>query len=340
MKFLVIGLGSMGKRRIRSLLSLGVEKITGFDPREDRCRESEEKYSITTFSEWSEVNQIQSDVWIISTPPDLHIHYALLAASSGAHFFTEASVSTDRLPELLTILDEGKCIGVPSCTMRFFEGPKKIKSLILEGRIGKVLNFTFHWGQYLPTWHPWERYQDFYVGKRETGACREIVPFQFVWLTDVFGMPQSLSCFKAKVSDLDVDIDDIYHLLMKYSNGSLGHLVVDVISKPAIHMIRVTGTLGTIEFDQHKNSFVIYQEKNSTWEEIEIDGGVSESGYIYPERPYIEEMACFLDHIDSKGSYPFSFRDDFAVLSLLKAAEESNASGRHVTIKELDQHEL
>ena len=37
MKFLVIGLGSMGKRRVRCLMSLGEKDIIGFDPRQDRC---------------------------------------------------------------------------------------------------------------------------------------------------------------------------------------------------------------------------------------------------------------------------------------------------------------
>ena len=36
MKFLVIGLGSMGKRRVRCLQALHYTDIVGFDPREDR----------------------------------------------------------------------------------------------------------------------------------------------------------------------------------------------------------------------------------------------------------------------------------------------------------------
>ena len=43
MKFLVIGLGSMGKRRVRNLLANGEKSIFGFDLREDRRKETEEK---------------------------------------------------------------------------------------------------------------------------------------------------------------------------------------------------------------------------------------------------------------------------------------------------------
>ena len=46
MKVLVIGLGSMGKRRIRNLLKLGYKDIIGFDIRTDRINEVNKKYHI------------------------------------------------------------------------------------------------------------------------------------------------------------------------------------------------------------------------------------------------------------------------------------------------------
>ena len=50
-KYLVIGLGSMGKRRVRCLLALGISNadIMGMDIREDRCIESKKKYGIHTY---------------------------------------------------------------------------------------------------------------------------------------------------------------------------------------------------------------------------------------------------------------------------------------------------
>lgn len=51
MRFLVIGLGSMGKRRVRCLKHLGYEMIVGFDLRDDRRMESEVKYNIKTFKD-------------------------------------------------------------------------------------------------------------------------------------------------------------------------------------------------------------------------------------------------------------------------------------------------
>ncbi len=95
MKFLVAGLGSMGKRRIRCLLALGYNNIaiTGFDPREDRRKETSEKYGIKTFHDFSfAMEEHRPDAIIISAPPDLHHEYIKAAIRNNLHFFVEASV--------------------------------------------------------------------------------------------------------------------------------------------------------------------------------------------------------------------------------------------------------
>jgi predicted dehydrogenase len=323
MKFVVIGLGSMGKRRIRCLKKLGEEDIIGFDLRQDRCDEVSEKYGVKTLSNWKETNEIAADAWIISTPPDLHLHYALMAVKRNISFFTEANVYDEQMPELIDKLECNKIVGVPSCTMRYFEGPRRIKEIINAGDIGKPLNFTYHWGQYLPDWHPWESYKDFYVSKRETGACREIVPFVLEWLIDIFGSIEKISCLKDKLSDLDADIDDIYQLMFKFSNGMMGHLLVDVIARPAIHNIRINGTQGTVEWNYHQDELRVFKVSDNDWTNIIMNAGHKEKGYLYPENPYIDEISDFVGEMKGKSSYPFTFKDEAYAIDMLVRAEKS-----------------
>ena len=87
MKFLVIGLGSMGKRRVRNLITLDQKDIIGFDPRKDRCVEAEQKYSIKTYQNFDKAIMTKPDAIIISTPPDLHSKYAKIAIEKETHFF-------------------------------------------------------------------------------------------------------------------------------------------------------------------------------------------------------------------------------------------------------------
>ena len=323
MKFLVIGLGSMGKRRIRCLKRLGQNDIFGFDVRHDRCEEVHQKYQVPTFEDWNEAQNIPADAWIISTPPDLHTNYALMAVQKGIHFFTEASVCDDQYDTLIEQLNVKKVVGFPSCTMRYFPGPSKIKELIDGDRIGTPLSFTYQSGQYLPDWHPWEDYRTFYVSKKETGACREIVPFELEWLTWVFGWPTSVTCMKDKLGTLENDIDDIYQLLLKFGDNMIGHLMVDVISRPAVRHIRIIGSKGTIEWI-HSQNIIRVSNEDYSWETINLDPGKAEKGYISPEEPYDDEVRDFIETIQGKRLLDFTFEDDHRLLKTLYGAEAAS----------------
>lgn len=326
MKFLVVGLGSMGKRRVRNLQALGRQDIAGFDPRADRQLEASSKTGIQVFGDFeSAVVTFRPDVLVISTPPDLHMHYAYYARECGISCFIEASVvEVDKIRRLAELVKSSRTVIVPSCTMRYFPGPRKIKELLKQKAIGKVLNVNYQTGQYLPDWHPWEDIRDFYVSKRETGAAREIVPFELAWLNDLFGMPQALACVKAKLTDIPADIDDIYHCLMRYNDGVLCNMTVEVVSRPfATRDMRILGSEGEIVFSADSNSVRYINISMKGWEEFKFSQGTVEKQYINPEEPYIDEMRDFIVAVTAKDAslFPNSLEDDCAVLETLHALE-------------------
>jgi predicted dehydrogenase len=336
MKFLIVGLGSMGKRRIRNLQYLKAGEIIGFDTREDRTKEAEEKYHIQTFTDFDDAMAESPDALIISTPPDLHTKYALIAARNNKHFFTEASVVDEGMDELIATCKGKRIVAAPSCTMRFNPSIKRIKELIDEGAIGKPLLFTYHSGQYLPDWHPWEDYRKFYVAKRETGAAREIVSFELVWLTWVFGSVDAISCFKGKTSILDADIDDFYQTMMKFKNHVTGHMQIDVVSRVADRSCKIFGEEGVIFWNWGEN-IRVYEANSKHWDEYAEKSGTRVEGYDekIKEEPYIEEMNSYIRAIKKEQKYPYTLEEDRVVLRLLNAAEESSQNKIHVTTSNL-----
>jgi predicted dehydrogenase len=327
MKFLVIGLGSMGKRRVRNLKALGIEYVAGFDPRSDRRQESQEKYGIPVFDDLdAAMNTFRPQVFVISTSPDLHMHYAYYAYEHGISCFIEASVvDAEKIKQLSEKIRGTAIIMVPSCTMRYYPGPKKIKQLIQDNAIGKVLNINYQIGQYLPDWHPWEKIEEFYVSTRETGGAREIVPFELTWLNDIFGEAEALGCVKAKLTDMSADIDDIYHCLLRYDGNVLANLTVEVISRPkATREMRVLGSEGEIIFSADTNSVRYINISMEEWKEYQFDNETVESRYINPEEPYIAEMQDFVAAVRAKDQalYPNSLEDDYNVLQTLNALEK------------------
>lgn len=330
MKFLVIGLGSMGKRRIRNLKYLGENDIIGFDFRKDRREESEDKYGIITFDNIDNAIEQKPDVFIISTPPNYHMEYELLAAKNNIHFFCEAGISTKNLDKLINLCKNKKIIVAPSATFRFKESIKKIKELIDNNKIGKIATLTYHMGQYLPDWHSWEDISEFYVGKKETAATKEMIPFELNWLTWILGDIIEISCMKGKISNLDVDIDDVYQVIFKYKNGVLGHILVDVVSRVPTRKLRIIGEEGTIEWDWNEDAVRLFDLNKKDWISFKEKEGLREEGYVAKEDMYIKEIENFLDAIKGNRNYIYSLEEDLKVLNLLKIAEISALEGKHI----------
>jgi predicted dehydrogenase len=324
MKFLVIGLGSMGKRRIRCLKALGYNDIYGFDFQEERLQEAVDKYQITPFRDVDSLESLDVQGWVISTPPKKHLPYALRAIKKNISFFTEADVPDPLIEDVVQGLKGKDIVGMPSCTMSFFDGPLKIKSLLEEGRIGKPLLYTYHSGQYLPDWHPWEPYQNFYVSQKESGACREIVPFELTWINDLLGDVAETKSMFGKVTDLDTDIDDVYQVLLRYKSGMIGHLIVDVAARSAVRLLRLCGSEGTIEWDHSNNKISLFESKTKNWTNFELNEGPKESGYIHSEQPYIREINAFVSAILGKAPLPNTFEKDKKILDLLLTIEKAS----------------
>jgi len=325
-RFLVVGLGSMGRRRIRCLAQLDQNDVAGFDVQPSRVDEAIRDKIDAYINLNDAVNKFCPHVLIISTPPKYHLEYARIAVNLGLSCFIEASVVDGE--ELLNLADQAaknKVVCFPSCTMKYFRGPQTIKQIVESGILGKVLTVNYQTGQYLPDWHPWESVQDYYVSERATGGCREIVPFELTWINDIFGIPEPISCHKSKISDLEVDIDDVYHILLKYPQGELANIVVEVLSRPlASREMRIIGSNGRLVFDGENSTIKYTTIEKPEWQVIDVSEVGNHAGYINPEGPYIREMADFIAAVTTNNPsiFPNSLSKDAQVLETLFKLEQ------------------
>lgn len=324
MKFLVIGLGSMGKRRVRCLQALGYDQIVGLDPRQDRRDEANSKYGIQTIGSTEEADLDSFDAFIISTPPDLHTQYAKLAIDHSKPMFIEASVIVEDVREIERHNSKNIFIA-PSCTLRFHPMIKDITSIIHGGKYGKVTNFTYHAGQYLPDWHPWESVDEFYVSNRPTGGGREIVPFELTWMVDTLGWPKEVKGLFAKTIDFGANIEDTYAFTLKYADKA-GAMVVDVASRYAVRNLVVNLETAQIQWRWDDGYFRVYEVENGRWLIYNQPEVTAAAGYNknIGEGMYIEEIRHFIGGFTGTLHYPNSIADDIRVLELLQQIENSD----------------
>jgi predicted dehydrogenase len=323
MRCLIIGLGSMGKRRIRCLKSLGYNNIEGFDIRKDRREEAALKYSIKTFDNYSAIDLGKMDLIIISTPPDHHLVYASDAVQNKVPCFIEASVIIEDVSRIIDLVKNSPSYVAPSCTLRFHPEIERIKQIVETGEYGKVTNFSYHCGQYLPDWHPWEQISEYYVSKRETGGAREIVPFELTWLTDVFGFPESGKGFFRETMDLGVYLENCYSFSLKF-HDFLGAITIDVVSRFATRSLILNFERAQLRWNWEERQVKIFDPLSDKWELLQLSGGEPEIGYNKNiiEEMYICEIKAFIEGIHNPLAFPNKLEDDVKVLKILNQIED------------------
>lgn len=274
MNILLIGRGSMGKRRIRDLEKLG-HNVSSWD-----------------IKDGGEPCLSGIDAIVISTPPDHHNEYIEMAVENDIPCFVEASVILGNLDKINRKAKKKGVLVCPSCTYRFDKNVQRIKEDLKNA--GKLTNFSFHLGQYLPDWHPYQKITDFYVGKKETSGAREMVTFEWTWLFDLFGFPKKLNGFYGKTLDMGADIDDTYVMSGKFKDG-FGTMVIDVVARHYIKTININCADKQIRVDWKK-----------------VDEGM-----------YLREMEAFISAIQGNADFPNTLDDDIKILKLLENFEKS-----------------
>lgn len=324
MKALVIGLGSMGRRRVRCLQQHGVEAIAGFDTRADRREAAAREYGITVRDRLAADDLRGFDVVVISTPPDQHHTAIEWSIAAGKPCFVEASVIRAPLPALEERARAKGVLVAPSCTLRFHSAIRDITQAVQSCRYGKVCNFSYHCGQYLPDWHPWEKVTDYYVSNPLTGGAREIVPFELTWMVDAFGWPQQVRGMKLRTADVGAPIDDTYAALLRF-DGFAGSLVVDVVARQAVRKLTLNFERASLSWDWDSGTVRIYEADAGRTVELHQPRSSAHAGYHQNigEAMYVAEIGSFLAAAQGRGSFPHSLPDDIRVLSLLEAMEKA-----------------
>jgi len=324
----------MGKRRIRNLQKLGYSDILGFDIQKIRRIESNKKYKIKTYDNILDAISQKPKAIIISTPPNLHLKYALLAIKYNINFFMELNHSSNHVKQIIKKMKGKKILAAPSCTMQYHPIVLELEKILKKNIIGKVLQIHHYNGQNLKSWHPWENYKTFFVSKKETGGAKELVPFELNWIIHLFSKIKSVSSNVEKISDLDTDIDDIYQIHTHFRNGVVGNLIFDVIANPSFRETKLIGKTGVILCDFKKG--VIKINTGKKWQIKKLKMGKTASGYTGntpSDTIYENELKNFLLSVKRKQKYPFSLKEDLEILTVLDAIELSAKKEKTIIIK-------
>ena len=323
MDICVIGLGSMGSRRIRLLKKISqIENIYGIDLSDARRNTASTEFSIACYESLERLLQKHTvDAAVISTSPLSHEKIITSCLEKGLHVFTEINLVDDGYERNINLAVQKNKLLFLSSTFLYRKEIQEIKKIVGSN----PTNYIYHVGQYLPDWHPWESYKDFFVSDKRTNGCRELLAIELPWLIDVFGPITEYFCLKRKTTDLAFNYDDTYTIILKHKNGSIGSLNVDVVSRMAIRNLCVYDQYHYIEWAGTPDSLQVFDIEKKELQKISTYI-LSEHNDKYAkniiEDAYFDELLNFVRSIMGKEIPKYSFAKDKDVIQLINQIEE------------------
>lgn len=324
MNILVIGLGSMGKRRIRLIRELFPDaSVYGVDGREDRRDEASSLYGIYCKESVGDMKKIcHMDAAFVCTSPLSHNKIIAECLQNKWNVFTELNLVSDGYDENRKMAEKNGCKLFLSSTFLYREEIKYIRSRITENT---NWNYVYHVGQYLPDWHPWENYKDFFVGDKRTNGCREIMAIELPWIINTFGKVTDYHVVSDKISNLHIDYKDNYIIQFSHENGNKGVLIVDIVSPVAVRSLEIYGEYKYLRWDG--TPYGLYEYDSNTQELHkavlnEQEEHREEYRAFIVENAYKNEIKEFFD-IVFQGKEPlYGFAEDMETLKLIDSLEE------------------
>ena len=327
-KFLVVGCGSIGRRHLGNLQSLGVDEIIAFDVVEERRHAVAEKFNVPVYADYEEALSQGVRAVLICSPTRLHLEQSLQAARMGCHLFIEKPIATslEGLDELANLVQVNHIKTLVGCNFRFHPGLQKVKSLLQTGTIGNIVSARAQFGQYLPSWHPWEDYRQGYSARRDLGGgvlLDRIHELDYIrWL---LGEVSSVAALIGKLSHLEIDTEDTVDLLLGFSGGFFGTVHVDYVRRTYDCSFEVVGDQGTIQwsFQDHKVRWFTAEDNcwhSQEWPKYEVNS------------MYLDQFRHFFRLLEEQESSMADVSEGARVLEIALAARQAADEGKVIRL--------
>ena len=295
MKFVIVGLGSIGQRHQKNLVDLGHETIT--------CHRSDNLKQILKLH--------RPDGVFICNPTSLHLSAAMIAAEAGQHIFLEKPVSHNLkgIDKLIQKIRQKKMVIQVGYNLRFEPKLRELKKASFK--IGRIQEMTIVAASYLPDWRPETDYRQNYAAKKELGGgvlldlSHEID--YAVWL---LGKVKKVKAKLQKSDKLEMETEAIADLILNHDSGVTSQIHLDYVTKGYIRNCQIMGSKENLSWD-------FARIKDSDWDFNEM---------------YLDEIKHFIKAIKGKVEPTPTIEEGRHVVEICKAAKESSKSNQTIEL--------
>ena len=267
-KFLIAGLGSIGRRHFRNLISLGEKDIILLRTHKATLPDDE----LAGYPVESDLDEAlkkhKPEAVIVANPTAMHLDIAIPAAQAGCSILMEKPVSQnlDRIDELEAALKKGGGRLLVGFQFRFHPTLQLAMQMLKDEAIGRPISFHTQWGEYLPNWHPWEDFRLGYAARSDLGGGVVLTlthPLDYVRM--LLGEVDALWAFESALN-FGLGVEDTAEIGLRMASGAIGSVHLDFNQQPASHRWEIVCTKGTMRWDNATGTLEVFSTEKKDWE--------------------------------------------------------------------------
>lgn len=286
----VIGCGSIGRRHLRNLQSLGYTDLLVVESNSAIRAQVTTHHNVLCYTTLDEALAQEPAVVIVATPSQTHSTVALAAAQRGCHLLIEKPLShtLEGLDALCHVVRQQRLITLVGCNMRFHPGPAQVYHWLQAEQVGEVLGARFHTGSYLPRWRPQQDYRDSYSASPHWGGAVLDCIHELDLALWLLGEARLVASVTRPASVLGLQTDGLAELLLEHTSGAIASVHLNFVQRNYQRRIEIIGSTGTIIWDITLASVELYGADGI------LAQRVSQPAAWQINDMYVDEMAYFL----------------------------------------------
>lgn len=296
MRIVILGCGSIGRRHLSNLRTLGYRDLLVFDPVSMVRKTTAEDFGVTVTGTLVDVWAASPDIALITAPSQFHMPLTLEAVRHGCHVFTEKPLShtLDGADVLRAEVESHDVIAMIGCNMRFHPGPATIKRLLDNRAIGEVISARIQAGSFLPHWRPQTDYRASYSASSLWGGAVLDCIHEIDLALWYFGPSTVVGAATVPAKYLGLQTEGLAEIILQHSTGVLSNVHLNFVQRDYRRTCQIIGSEGTIYWDFADHRVEVFGS----------DGRVEQSLAEPPDwelnQMYIEEMKHFLHAAETR----------------------------------------
>lgn len=321
-RFLIISFGSIGRRHAANLralrpdASIAVWRQHSRKPAVDAPASAIDKWLFSL----AEAIDFAPDAVFVCGPAPTHVCGARPFAARNIPVLIEKPLAAD-VNEARSLLDATVNLSRPPVVgyqLRFAVELQALRRELEMGDAGRIWNVRAEVGQFLPNWRSGD-YRAGVTARSELGGGALLeLSHEIDYVLWLAGDVNKVNCLTGRVSDLDIDTEDLAEINCEFTSGAIGHIHLDLLQRPPRRGCRISGSKRSFEID-----LLARRLRDDAGKTIANGEG---------QDCYRDEMNSFLAYADGSEWQGCTLVEAVRVMDVIAAARRSAAEERTVRL--------